>query len=61
MKKKEFKRYLVIWPWSTEVSRTKANRVLSRECTGHSKNPPPMTKETSLHVSVKRWSILKSD
>ena len=25
-----------IWPWSTEWSRTKANRVLPRECTGHS-------------------------
>ena len=27
-----------IWPWSTEWSRAKANRVLPRECTGHSKN-----------------------
>ena len=26
-----------IWPWSTEWSRAKANRVLPRECTGHSK------------------------
>ena len=24
-----------IWPWSTEWSRAKANRVLPRECTGH--------------------------
>ena len=27
-----------IWPWITEWSRTKANRVLPRECTGHSKD-----------------------
>ena len=26
-----------IWPWSTECSRAKANRVLPRECTGHNK------------------------
>ena len=25
------------WPWSTKLSRAKANRVLSRECSGHSK------------------------
>ena len=28
-----------IWPWSTEWSRAKANRLLSREHTGHSKQP----------------------
>ena len=38
-----------IWPWSTERSRTKANRVLPRECTGHSKNPLPTTREDSTH------------
>ena len=27
-----------IWLWSTEQSRAKANRVLPRECTGHSKH-----------------------
>ena len=26
-----------IWPWNTKWSRAKAKRVLSRECTGHSK------------------------
>ena len=30
-----------IWPWRTEWSRAKANRVLPRECTGHSKHPLP--------------------
>ena len=28
-----------IWPWSMEWSRAKANRVLQREHTGHSKHP----------------------
>ena len=28
-----------IWPWNTEWSRTKANRVLPREHSGHSKHP----------------------
>ena len=32
-----------IWPWSTERSRAKANRVLPRERTGHSKHPLPTT------------------
>ena len=33
-----------IWPWSTERRRPKANRVLPREPTGHSKHPLPTTK-----------------
>ena len=40
-----------IWPWSTKQSRPKANRVLPRECTGHSKHPLPTTQETTLHIS----------
>ena len=28
-----------IWPWNTEWSRAKANRILPRESTGHSKHP----------------------
>ena len=32
-----------VWPWSTEWSRAKANRVLPRECTAHSKNLLPTT------------------
>ena len=38
-----------IWPWSTEWSRAKANRVLPRECSGHSKHPLPTTREDSTH------------
>jgi len=50
-----------IWPWSTEWSRAKANRVLPREHTGHSKHPLPTTQEKTLHMDITRWSILKSD
>ena len=50
-----------IWPWSTEWSRAKANRVLPRECTGHSKHPLPTTQEKTLHMDLTRWSTLKSD
>ena len=30
------------WPWSTKWSRAKANRVLPKECTGHSKHSLPL-------------------
>ena len=50
-----------IWPWSMEWSTAKANRVLPRERTGHSKHPLPTTQEKTLHMDVTRWSILKSD
>ena len=35
---------------SVEWSRANANRVLPRECTGHSKHPLPTTQEKTLHV-----------
>ena len=50
-----------IWPWSTEWSRAKVNRVLPRECTGHSKHPLPITQEKTLHMDITRWSTPKSD
>ena len=50
-----------IWPWSTEWSKAKANRVLPRECTGHSKHPLPTTQEKTLHMDITRWSKPKSD
>ena len=50
-----------IWPWSTEWSRTKANRVLPRECSGHSKHPLSTTQEKTLHMGITRWSTPKSD
>ena len=49
------------WPWSTEWSRAKANRVLPRECTVHSKHPLPTTQEKTLHMDITRWSTPKSD
>ena len=39
----------------------KANRVLPRERTGHSKHPLPATQEKTLHMDITRWSIPKSD
>ena len=50
-----------IWPWNTEWSRVKANRVLPRECTGHSKHPLPTTQEKTLYMDITRWSTPKSD
>ena len=50
-----------IWPWSTERSKGKANKVLPREHTGHSKHPLPKTQEKTLHMDVTGWSILKQD
>ena len=39
----------------------KANRVLPRECTGHSKHTLPGTKEKTVHMDITRWSMLESD
>ena len=50
-----------IWPWGTKWSKSKANRVLPRECTGHSKHPLPTAQEKTLHMDITRWSTLKSD
>ena len=50
-----------IWPWSTKRSRAKANRVLPRERTGHSKHPLPTTQEKTLHMDITRRSTPKSD
>ena len=50
-----------IWPWSMEWSRAKANRILPREHTGHSKHPLPTTQEKTLHMDSTSWPTLKSD
>ena len=50
-----------IWPWSTEWSRAKANRVLPRERTGLGKHPLPTTQEKTLHMDITRWSTLKTN
>ena len=42
-------------------SRVKANRVLPREHTSHTKHPFPTTQEKTLHMDITRWSTLKSD
>ena len=43
------------------MNRAKANRVLPRECTGHSKYPLPTTQEKTLYIDITRWSTPKSD
>ena len=50
-----------VWLWSTKWSRAKANRLLPREGTGHSKHLLPTTQKGNLHMDITRWSILKSD
>ena len=50
-----------IWPWNTEWSRAKTNRVLPRKCTGHSKHPLPTTQEKTLHMDITRQSTTNSD
>ena len=42
-------------------NRAKANRVLPRECTGHSKHPLPTTQEMTLYMDITRWPTPKSD
>ena len=46
-----------VWPWSIKWSKTKSNRVLPRECTGHNKHPLPTTQEMTLHMDINRWSL----
>ena len=50
-----------IWPWNTEWSRAKANRVFPSERTSHSKHPLPTTQEKTPHMDITRWSTPKSD
>ena len=50
-----------VWPWTTEWSRSKANRVLPEECTDHSKHPLPTPQEKTLHMNIIRWLVPKSD
>ena len=62
-KSRKFKRYWSnrqVWPWSTKWRRAKANRILPRECNGHSKHPLLSTQEKTLHMDITRWSTLKS-
>ena len=49
------------WPWSTKWNRSKANRVLPRERTCHSKHSLPTTQEKTLYMDITRCSTPKSD
>ena len=48
-----------VWPWRTKWSRAKANWILPRECTGHSKHPFSTTQETTSHMDITKWLIPK--
>ena len=48
-------------PKKKKCNKAKANRVLPRERTGHTKYPLPTTQEKSLHMDITRWSAPKSD
>ena len=50
-----------IWPRSTKQSRSKANKVLKRELTGHRKHPLLKLQGKTPHVDITRWLIPKSD
>ena len=52
---------LSLLPSNAKWSGVKANRVLSRECTGHSKHPFPTIQGMTLYMDITWWSILKSD
>ena len=39
-----------IWSWSSEWSRAKANSILPKECSGHSKHPLPTPQEKTLYT-----------
>ena len=43
------------------MKQAKTNRVLPRECTGHSKHPLPTTQEKILYMDITRCSTPKSD
>ena len=47
-----------IWPWDTELSRAKTNRVLPRKCTGHSKHPLPTTQEKTLYMDITEITLI---
>ena len=46
-----------VWPWGTKWSRAKANRILPRECTDHSKHSLPTTQEMTLTRNRIRISV----
>ena len=44
-----------------KMKQRKANRVLPRKLTSHSKQPRLTTQKMILHMDIARWSIPKSD
>ena len=52
---------VIILQKKQKQNRTKANRILPRECNGHSKHAFPTTQGKTTHMVITRWSIIKSD
>ena len=51
----------VIGKFGLGVQNEAEQKLLLRECTGHSKHPCPTTQEKTLHKDITRWSKLKSN
>ena len=49
-----------VWPFSTKLSREKANKLFTIGHTGHIRNAFLTTQENTLHMDIPRWSTLKS-
>ena len=47
-----------VWPWSTKLSRAKANRVLPREHTGRSKHPLQQHRRRKKGMSIIKQHII---
>ena len=47
--------------WGTKWSRAKVNWILPRKHASQNKHLLPTTQETTIHMDITRWSILKSD
>ena len=62
MEKYEVKRYVeyqASLALEYKMKQAKANRVLSKEHAGHNKHLLPTIQETTLHMGITRWLILK--
>ena len=49
-----------VGPRNPKLSRSKTNRLLPREHTGHNKHPLPTSQETTLHMDITRWERWRS-
>ena len=50
-----------MWPWGTKQSRSKVNRVLVTECSGHRKHHLPKTQEKTIYGRHQMSELLNLD